>query len=376
MFVAVDATAVRSHHHGVGTYVANILESLVRTERANRYHVYMTRTGLTNTNLGRLAPGRLRVTPVTGWRPLRILWEQYLMAADARRRGADVIWGCHNSLPRSHCIPRVVTVHDLGVFAVPRYYPALKAVYFRRALSQAVATADMVLPVSRFTANELENRLKVPPARIRVVANGVSKHFCPVRSPDRIAAARARYSLPNRFVLTVGVPEPKKNLLGILAAWRLLEQQGRKPPVLVVGGGRSYGWQNRDIYRAVAELGDRVLTTDFITVSDLPAVYSLADCFVFPSFYEGFGLPPLEAMACGTPVIVSNAASMPEVIGDAGLLVEPSDVAGLATAVSRLLSDAVLRAELSARGIARAARWQWDDSARRLLDVFHEVAGQ
>lgn len=373
MLIAVDATAVRSHNHGVGTYTANLLRSLLQVEPVNRYHVYLTRSAVSNTDLHQLLSERFRIETVTDSRPMRLLWEHFFMHEHARQLGADVLWGCHNSLPIRGKGPRVVTVHDLGVYAMPQFYPRSKVAYFRFAISHAVADADLVLADSRFTANELSHRLHVPHQRIRIVPGGVSPHFHPVTEPGRLTSVRTRYHLPGRYALTVGVPEPKKNLLAVVAAYKELRARGVRLPTLVIGGGRSYGWKNSETFRAIGELGDQVLTTDFIAFDDLPAVYSLAEFFIFASLYEGFGLPPLEAMACGTPVIVSNVASMPEVTGGAGVMVDPTRVSDIASAIRTLASDADLRTDLRCRGLIQASRWRWDTAAKDLVGAFSEV---
>ncbi len=219
--------------------------------------------------------------------------------------------------------------------------------------------------------------MRVDPRKVTVIYPGVEPHFRPVTDMATLDAVRSRYRLPPRFILHVGTLEPRKNLPRLIEAFHQFQVssskfQGKKPNLkLVLAGGK--GWLYEGIFETVARFGlaDAVHFPGFIDDADLPVLYSLADLFVYPSMYEGFGLPPLEAMACGTPVVASAASSLPEVVGDAGLLVPPTDVEALAGVMARALTDAALRAELRERGFAQARRFDWRASAERLVESYH-----
>ncbi len=374
MRIAVDATAVRSLNHGVGTYVAGLLRNLVLIEPKNHYVAYMTPQAVENFRPLALPPERIILSPVAGPRPLRLIWEQIRLPYVAAGQHADLLWGCHNSLPRFGKSPQVVTIHDVGMLTLPHFYPAAKTRYFRWAITHAVRQAEIVVAVSAFTKAELVSVLHVPESRVRVVHNGVGAQFRVIDDPARVSRVRKRYSLPPKFIFSLGVPEPKKNLARVIGAYAELKSRRRDTPRLVLGGGRAYGWKNKDIYRLAQSMGDDIVLTDFVDPDDLPAVYSMAEVFVFPSLYEGFGLPPVEAMACGTPVVSSKAASLPEVLGEAALLVDPTRQEEIADAMQRVLEDSALRAGLQTRGLANAGRFSWRKAAQEMVSVFRDAA--
>jgi glycosyltransferase involved in cell wall biosynthesis len=265
----------------------------------------------------------------------------------------------------------VVTVHDLSYLTVPQYAdPGLRQ-YLATAVPRSLRRAAHVVAVSEATRRDIIAHLGLPPGRVTTVYNGVDPRFRPL-DPAARAATRARLGLPERFILTVGTIEPRKNHVGLLRAFvRLAAAQ---PDLSLLIGGRR-GWLDGPIFEEAARLGlgERVRFLGAVPDADLPALLGAASVFAFPSWYEGFGLPPLEAMACGTPVVTSNASSLPEVVGEAGLLVDPGDDAALAAALGRALTDEALRADLARRGPDRAARFTWAATARRLLEVFQRA---
>ena len=241
----------------------------------------------------------------------------------------------------------------------------------RAALARVRRKADLALVPSLAVKGDVVQRLGLPEDRVVVTSEGCEPRFRPA-GPASLGGVAARYGLPARYVLAVGTLEPRKNLTTLLHAFARLRQGGDVDPglQLVLAGAR--GWLDGPIFRTVRALGleQTVRFPGFIDDDDLPAVYSGAALFVFPSLYEGFGLPLLEAMACGVPVITSNVASMPEVAGDAALLVDPRDAGGLAAAIARALRDRKLRARLRAAGLARAGQFSWETAARRTLDAY------
>jgi glycosyltransferase involved in cell wall biosynthesis len=215
--------------------------------------------------------------------------------------------------------------------------------------------------------------LGVEEGRVEVLYPGVEERFHPLNEGS-LASVKARYSLDFPFILTVGTLEPRKNHVGLLQAYSLME--GRHPHRLVIAGGK--GWLYEGIFQEVERLSleERVLFLGYVPEEDLPALYNLADLFVFPSLYEGFGLPPLEAMACGTPVVVSALSSLPEVVGDGALLVPPREVEALAEAMEKGLGDPSLRRELRGKGLEQAKRFSWSEAAKRLLAIYKRVGGE
>jgi glycosyltransferase involved in cell wall biosynthesis len=265
----------------------------------------------------------------------------------------------------------VVTVHDLAFIRFPQTFRAYNRIYLDVATRLSVQRATRILVVSEHTRREVIGLLGVAPERVVVTPNAVREHFRPP-DPAVLEAFRARKGLPERFVLYVGTLEPRKNLTTLLEAYAQVAQRQVTP--LLVGGGK--GWLYDAVFQRLEALGlrERVHFVGYLDEEELPLWYAAATVFVFPSIYEGFGMPPLEAMACGTPVVASNTSSLPEVVGDAGLTVSPYDPAALAAAISRVLDDADLRQELRERGLRQARAFSWRVTAERTLAAYEAAA--
>ena len=297
-----------------------------------------------------------------------------LIPAALRRLRIDIIHGMdHVGIPlvgrTGKC---VVTVHDVIPLILPATFTPRQRTIARIALARVRRRADRVIVPSHAVKRDVVRHARFPEDRVVVTPEACDPRFRPVRSEGGLRDVAARYGLPSRYLLAVGTLEPRKNLTALLEAFARLRRGGAVDPDLrlVLAGAR--GWLDEPIFRTVRALGleRAVHLPGFIDDDDLPAVYSGAALFVFPSLYEGFGLPPLEAMACGVPVVTSNVSSMPEVAGDAAVLVDPRDVDGLSSAIARVLRDGALRARLRAAGIARARQFSWEATARRTLDAY------
>jgi glycosyltransferase involved in cell wall biosynthesis len=232
-----------------------------------------------------------------------------------------------------------------------------------------VHRADLVLADSQSTKDDLVELLGVEADRIEVVYPGVEERFHPIENQALLEEVRRRYNLPPRFILGLGTLQPRKNFVRLIEAYSLLVTR-HSSLQLVIAGGK--GWLYEEIFATVERLGleKKVVFPGFVADEDLPALYNLAELFVFPSLYEGFGLPPLEAMACGTPVITSDASSLPEVVGEAGLMVEATDVEGLTQAMQRVLEDSALRERMIAKGMKQAKKFTWEQAAAKLLSLY------
>jgi glycosyltransferase involved in cell wall biosynthesis len=292
--------------------------------------------------------------------------------------GVDLFHATEHLLPRFSSVRTVFTLHDLIFLFHPETHKPLNRWFLTLMMPRFLRAADAVIAVSECTKRDAIRFYGIPEEKITVIYEGVNPRFRPA-SPEAIAAVRARYNLPEHFILYVGTIEPRKNLTALLEAFHhLLATRSLRPAPcdlrLVIVGKK--GWLYEGFFRRLRELGleDRVIFTGYVPDEDLPALYSAADLFVFPSLYEGFGLPVLEAMACGVPVICSNTSSLPEVAGDAALLVDPADVRALAGAMERALTDEALRVTLRARGIEKAGRFSWEGAARKTVEVYQWVA--
>jgi glycosyltransferase involved in cell wall biosynthesis len=291
---------------------------------------------------------------------------------DRAFEGVRLFHATAHLLPRLTRARSVFTLHDVAYLRFPQHHLPKNRIYLRAMMPRFVRRADAVIAVSEATRRDALRFYRLDPAKIHVIPEGVDPRFTPDPDPERVATVRDRYELPERFVLYVGTIEPRKNLTTLLEAYAELLR--RRPEVgLVIAGGK--GWLYEPFFERLRALGleRRVTLTGHVPDEDVPALMSAADVFAFPSEFEGFGLPPLEAMACGVPVVSSDAASLPEVVGDAGVLVPPHDVGAWVSALDRLLDDASLRDRLRAEGIARARTFTWDAAAAKTIEVYRSV---
>ncbi|HNS02198.1 MAG TPA: glycosyltransferase family 1 protein [Anaerolineae bacterium] len=308
-------------------------------------------------------------------RPLRrILWEQAALPQLARQARLDLLHGAVNVSPAIAPCPSVVTVHDLSFMRYPQAFPPMQRAYLHSQVRRSVAAARRVIAVSEATKQDLIGLFGASPERIDVVYNGVDASFCPAPAAE-VEAFRARAGLPARFILHLGTLEPRKNLVRLVQAFAQVRGQDAGQPAvkLVLAGGK--GWDYDAIFNEVTRQGleREVLFPGYVAEEELAWWYRAATLFVYPSLLEGFGLPVLEAMACGAPVVTSNLSSLPEVAGDAALLVDPASVDALAAALLRLLVDAELASRLRGRGLAQAARFPWSRTAAQTAAVYRRA---
>ncbi len=368
MRIAIDATSVPRHRAGAGTYICNLVEALAQMDRENTYYVF-ARAGTFQRR--KLERNRFQVVPVRlPSRVGRLVWEQAVLPVHLRRRHVEVLHSPHLTTPAlGDGWRRVVTFHDVTFFLMPRRYPALRRLYYQQAGRAGARLAHLVIAVSQTVKDDVMRRFDLPGNLVRVVPLAPGPDFCRLDDRETLAGVRDKYGLPSRFILNVGTLEPGKNQATLVRAFRRLKEQGVAHG-LVIAGQR--GWMYERLFRLVDELGLRgqVHFTGYLPDKDLVAVYNLADVFVFPSLYEGFGLPPLEAMACGLPVVASDAPAPVEVLDGAALLVSPRDEHGLTEAVGRVLRDRHLRYRLRRRGLERAAQFSWERTARETVEAY------
>ncbi|MFP3897434.1 MAG: glycosyltransferase family 4 protein [Anaerolineales bacterium] len=353
---------------GVSRYIQALLTHLPRVDDRFRYLAFM--------DTADAEPGgwHTSTSPWSTARPLaRILWEQGIQPWAARREHLDLLHQPVYVGPLLHPCPTVVTLHDLSFYLYPELFPRSKRIYLQHMTRYTIHHAQAIIAVSNSTKRDALRLFSVPETKITVIPNGVEARMRPLDDPTATKALRRRYDLPSDLLLFLGTLEPRKNLIALLEAYALLRQRGNICHHLVIAGGR--GWYYEKVYDATQRLGLRetVHFTGHVPDEELPIWYNAADLFIYPSLYEGFGLPPLEAMACGTPVIVSNTSSLPEVVGDAGLMVDPQDPQALAEAIHSLLSDPPRRERLGQAARRQANRFSWRTTAARTAELYHHV---
>jgi glycosyltransferase involved in cell wall biosynthesis len=318
---------------------------------------------------------RRRLTRLPMDRPaVRIGWEQTVLPVELLRARADLLHALGFVSPFGWRGPTVVTVYDLSFLRFPEVFNRANRLYLGTFTPPSLRRADRVITISESARQDVIELCGVPPERVTPILLAADERFHPA-PPDDVLAFRARHNLPERFVLYLGTLEPRKNVETLVRAYGALRSQGSDDHLLVLAGPR--GWQYEPIFELVETLGlsESVRFPGFVPADEQVLWYSSATVFAFPSRYEGFGLPLLEAMACGTPVVSSSASSLPEVVGDAGLLVDPSDVEGLSAALRQLLEDEPRRKALAAAGRARASELSWRRMASETVQVYREVLG-
>lgn len=308
--------------------------------------------------------------------PVRgMAWEQAVLRRMITKSGVDVIFNPANVAPLSPPVPSVVTVHDLAFLLFPEHFSRPFAAYYRMVMPRIIRQAAAVIAVSRSTETDLRDYLDVDPDRITVIPNGVSPAFRKRILKRELEEVRRRYGLPDRFFVSIASLDPRKNLKTLLNAYRLLpgEVSGNLGLVLVGSGNRVFADPGLQEELSRSRPGS-VLAPGYIPADDLPAIYRLSTALVYPSFYEGFGLPVLEAMAASTPVISSNRSSIPEVAGEAAVLVNPDSVEELSAAMDLVATDSGTRNLLIERGKKRAAAFSWEKTATATLAVLRQAA--
>jgi glycosyltransferase involved in cell wall biosynthesis len=373
MRIAVDAMILSERDTGVGVWVRGLVRALPLLASEHEFVVY---TGRDTGPLPDAGPGvrYARIGIPNALRPLRILWEQCVLPSVLRRDGIDVLHSPAYVRPILSGVPTVLTIHDLFAFSHPEVCKRLNVAHFRLAVPAAIRTAAAIHCTSEWTLSELARRFPGATDRAEVVTPAVDDTFRPMFEPGEAEAVLRRWGLAERPFLFVGNIEPKKNvemLLRAFAAFR--KRSGRRRQLLIVGGR---GWRCPPLHDQVARLGlaDAVVETGYVPREALPALYGSALALVFPSRCEGFGLPPLEAMACGTPVICSDCTGLAESAGRAARLVPPDDLDGLVAAMTEIAESEHVRGQLREAGLARAERFRWPDRIRRLGRLYERAA--
>ena len=379
MRIVIDARKVADY--GIGTYIRQLGAACARLSSDDEF-IFLGQTGVPD------AEGQPAAASASGEVPIpagdNVRWEHnksgnyrlgelFSVSWQTRRLGADLFHAPHYVYPFLVPCPGIVTIHDCIHLRFPGQLPSRWAsLYARAMIRRAVGSADRVLTVSHATKADLVELVNADPARVHVIPHGCDPFFCAEAPEEELAAVRERHGLDRPFLLCVTNIKPHKNIKRLIEAFGQLA--GNYPDLdLVIAGGRLEEHAELDRLRSELALEHRIHSLGFLPKQEIRALYRNALIFVFPSLYEGFGLPPLEAMACGTPVVASRSSALPEVIERGGLLVNPFRVDAIAEAVRSLLENDNFRLALGLQGRRRAAAFDWDKSASRVLEIYHEV---
>lgn len=371
MTLCLDLTAAAHEKAGLGRYAAHLAQALLQ--------LGVPLAGFVNARREARLPAPLRDLRLFSAELARKPWR--LRAAlsyfggpslDRALPGVTFFHATEHLLPYLTHAKSAITLHDVAYLRYPQYHLWQNRWYLQLMVPRFLARADAVICVSEFTRQDALHFYHLPPEKVHVITEGVEPRFQPIFNPQILQALRAKYHLPERFILFVGTIEPRKNLAVLLEAYQAVRAEC--PAVgLVIAGGK--GWLYQTFFERLKALGlEEVVTfTGYVPDEDLPALLNCAEVFAFPSVFEGFGLPPLEAMACGVPVVCSNASSLPEVVGEAGILLQPTAPQLWAEALLGVLRSADQRAELRERGRKHARQFTWEHTARQTLDVYQAL---
>lgn len=366
MRIGIDARLNAYREGGIAEYTRRLIESLAALDTTSDYrivhHAGSAVSLIPTANFHR----------VNAYTPCHHRIERVALSAEIVRLRLDLLHSPDFIPPRFGAKRTVITVHDLNFIYYPQFQTPDSLRYYNGNIQAAVEKADHILADSQATKDDLGNLLHVPADKVTVHMLGVNPIFQPLPT-DAVTAVKERLGLPSTYLLFVGTFEPRKNLPGLLDAYCALGDSLTDAPPLVIAGRR--GWLYEWIFQKVTELrlDKSVIWLEDPSFADLPAVYNGAAALVLPSFYEGFGLTALEAMACGTPTVVSNRGSLPEVVGDVGLMIDPDQPDSLVDGLRRILTESDLRSRSREAGIARAKQFTWSRTAEIVLSVYRRV---
>ncbi len=369
MKIAINALAMHSLDHGVGNYIANLGFTLAKKFPDDQFTFFIRPD---NTNL----PKFLSDLPNANFeiinlpRPLRLLWEQSVLPF--RSRSFNVLHSPVYVTPVLKLTRYVLTELDMTVFTQPEKYSFVKRIYFQLMIPLSVRRADKILAISNSAASDITSILKVPKAKITTTPLGVRDGLVRVVNQAELGLVRKRYHLPEKFVLFLGVLEPRKNVEGLVRAFAQISGQINQD--LVIAGSAGFGWRNEATVQLVRDLGleARIHFVGTVDEADKAALYSLSDVFAYPSFYEGFGIPVLEAMSCEVPVVTSKGSALEEVAGDAALLVDPNKPSEIARAILEIVKDTSIQNRLIKLGYLNVRRFSWAKTAELTYQAYDE----
>lgn len=367
MRIGIDARLVFYSRGGIGEYIVQLIEALANLEPIDDAFVVLQsrkdKSPIINSN------GFERKSL---WTPSHNRFEQLALSFEVSQLGLDLLHSPDFIPPFRRNCKSVITIHDLAFLLYPHFLTKESARYYGQ-IDQAWRKTNHIIAVSEATKQDSIKMLGVPEKKITVIHEAANPIYRPMPNNKACRIAKEKYKIDQDFILFVSTIEPRKNLPGLLQAYRRLRDDYKRNELLVLAGRNGWLWE--EVYETVdkLELTDHVAFLGLVPSEDLVYLYNAARLLVHPSFYEGFGLTPLEAMTCNTPVIVSNTAALPEVVGDAALMINPHDIDGLTVAMWRVLTEEDLRQDLIERGSKRATKFSWEETAKKTLEVYHKV---
>ncbi len=355
MRIGIDVQTTLGQKSGFGFYVKNLVEHLEKIDTKNEY-VLIAPEGQRDFNTFQ-----------------RFFWDQFSFPKKAKQAKVDILHQPCFSAPLFYSGKIVLTIHDLISHYFPQNMPTGSRLYFSKWMPLTYNRAEKIIAISHNTKKDIMSLLKIPEEKIVVIHSAVGDEFRPIENKEKIQEVKAKYKTGEKFILDVGTLEPRKNLPFLVRAYHLALQEGKINHNLVLTGKK--GWYYESLFDLIKELKleDRVILPGYVPDEDLPALYNAADLFCFPSLYEGFGFPPLEALSCGTPVIAADNSSIPEVVDNAGILLPIDDEKVWAENIIKVLNNSDLQKELSLKGLAQAKKFSWSKTAAETIAVYESI---
>jgi glycosyltransferase involved in cell wall biosynthesis len=356
--IGIDVQTTLGQKSGFGFYVKNLVENLKKVDSENEYFL--------------IAPEEEKDFST----PQRFIWDQFSFPKKATKAKVDVLHQPCFSAPIFYSGKVILTIHDLISHYFPQNMPSGSRLYFSKWMPLTYNKASKIIAISENTKKDIISLLKIPKEKIVVIHSAVGDEFKLIDDKIKIAEIKKKYKTGEHFILDVGTLEPRKNLPFLVRAYNLALKEGKISHNLILTGKK--GWYYENLFELIKELKleDKVILPGYVPDADLPYLYNAADLFCFPSLYEGFGFPPLEALSCGTPVIAANNSSIPEVVGDAGILLDIDKEEKWAENMVKVLTDDNLASQLRQKGLIQAQKFSWAKTARETIKVYEEVFKQ
>jgi len=362
MKIGLSTEHIIEKETGVGDYAYNIISNLLSIDKKNKYYLIHNR----KINKDIFNKTNNLIIPLPKIKPRELLWHFYTLPKKLEKLGLDIFHSTAqlNSISNTK-YKKMITIHDLAAIKFPHthnLYPRLSAKYI---LPKVISKSDKIIAVSENTKKDIINYFKVDKDKIEVIYEAAEKIFKPVKTKKVLE----KYNIDQPYILYVGTIEPRKNINLIIKAFQEIKRNNLPHKLVIVG---KFGWKYQSILTSLKGSNDIILT-GYVKKEDLPEFYSNAEFLVYPSLYEGFGLPPLQAMACSCPVISSNTSSLPEVIGNAGILINPKDKETLKSSMLKLIKDRSLISELKKKGLKQSKKFSWEESAKKTLNIYNSL---
>jgi glycosyltransferase involved in cell wall biosynthesis len=374
MKIGLDISLTIGEKAGVGYYTYNLVKNLAKIDKINNYILYPFYYYIFHPEFKEaFCPEQKNFKLNLEWlskKTITKLWFSNKIPKEWFFPKVDVLHSTTFCVPTKGYKKIIATIYDVSFLTHPEFHIEENIAHCFKGTSDAVKHADKIIAISRNTKNDLIKYFNCDPAKIAVTYLGANKRFVPINDKYQTETIKKKYGIKNKYIFNLGSIEPRKNISGLIEAYAMLPNELKNEYDLVIAGGK--GWKNSGIYNMVKQLHltEYIAFIGFVDDDDLPYLYNEASVFVYPSHYEGFGLPVLEAMACGCPVISSNISSIPEVVGEAGILINPTDTEELKENIKKVLVDVSLAKEMSRRGIIQSQKFNWENCAKKTLGIY------